>query len=302
MPDAPMNFFVLTSKPDARVMRLPLSQELQIQLSALFRSQEQDILGDVHIDDYYRFDGRYRPEEKELLYIEGFDDIDKVGDAVRSPLGLPEFSVGEHGFDVVKGVFCGYLAEGTPHVLVQVFDKRRIISAKGFSIIHGGDTFRRFEGAGMTLDSKLTAILQGKKLVFRSFHFLRQLFDVEGYFREATDADVTSFCCATDASAEKKAAMLNVCDGWIRRKIGLVKQSGILDKTPVKTISQVAESFDITVETKEVNGQAMLVFPETRADLKRLLRFLDEDYYQSPLSDSRYVSNSKTVAVAKKGK
>ncbi|PZR45670.1 hypothetical protein, partial [Paraburkholderia fungorum] len=66
-------------------------------------------------------------------------------------------------------------------------------------------------------------------------------------------------------------------------------------------IAKVAVSFDIEIKTQEVDGKPAIVFPETRAELKRVLRFLDEDYYQSPLSDARYISNSKTVAKPAKG-
>jgi hypothetical protein len=36
--------------------------------------------------------------------------------------------------------------------------------------------------------------------------------------------------------------------------------------------------------------------PTNRTELLRLLRFLDEDYYESALSQTRFLSNSKRVA------
>ncbi len=43
-------------------------------------------------------------------------------------------------------------------------------------------------------------------------------------------------------------------------------------------------------------GGNRIVIPSNKTELRRLLRFLDEDYYESALSQMRYVSNSKRVA------
>ena len=39
-----------------------------------------------------------------------------------------------------------------------------------------------------------------------------------------------------------------------------------------------------------------IVLPESPSELRKLLRFLDEDYYESPLTQTQYVSNSKRIA------
>jgi len=39
-----------------------------------------------------------------------------------------------------------------------------------------------------------------------------------------------------------------------------------------------------------------IILPTNPTQLRRLLRFLDEDYYESALSQTRFLSNSKRVA------
>jgi hypothetical protein len=301
VPESLLNLFVLTDINESRVMRVSVTQELQKSITELFKEQEERFFNGVEADDYYKFDGKYRPEERELLYIDDFDDIDKLGAAIADPLGYPELSIENGGLEHVHAVFSGYTDQGKTRVLAQAFDRRRIISPKGFSIIHSKDKFTKFDGTGLTLDNKLTAVLDGTKLLFSSFHFVRTIFDVSNYFKEATDADVKEFCRIAEKPPEAQKTFLDTCDAWTRRKIGLIRQSGILDKTPADQIAKVAVSFDIEIKTQEVDGKPAIVFPETRAELKRVLRFLDEDYYQSPLSDARYISNSKTVAKPAKG-
>jgi hypothetical protein len=59
---------------------------------------------------------------------------------------------------------------------------------------------------------------------------------------------------------------------------------------------KVALNFGLAVATEVVDGKSVVSFPESRAELKRLLRFLDEDYYQSALTENMFISNSKTAA------
>jgi hypothetical protein len=91
-----------------------------------------------------------------------------------------------------------------------------------------------------------------------------------------------------DAAAFEAAA-----SSTVRRKIALILQSGILDKHPVTTIVATASTFKVTIQT---TPDGKMVLPESPSELRKLLRFLDEDYYESPLTQTQYVSNSKRIA------
>jgi hypothetical protein len=92
----------------------------------------------------------------------------------------------------------------------------------------------------------------------------------------------------TDASAFEAAA-----SSTVRRKIALIFQSGVLDKHTVEHIVAAAKPFKVDVK---INVEGKILLPENAAELRRLLRFLDEDYYESPLTRTQYLSNSKRRA------
>lgn len=289
-----LNLFVLTSLPGMRVARMPLSQDLQIEISALFRTQEQEFL--LGIEEVIKFDGKYRPDDREILFIEDFDDMDILKNAVHNPLGCQEFVLQDGTFESIKAIFSGYENNGLIRVLIQGFDRRRIISTKGFSIFHSANTFTKFDGSGLTLDNKLTAIMEGDNMKFASFHFLRQIFDMSAYYKEATDQDLTAFAEHKALQIANPKAFMEISDTWIRRKIGLIQQSGILDKYSPNQIASAAKHFDIPLALTGQSGEEKLVIPTDRREVKRILRFLDEDYYQAPLTTTKYLSNSKRVA------
>ncbi|WP_216596780.1 hypothetical protein, partial [Pseudomonas coronafaciens] len=103
------------------------------------------------------------------------------------------------------------------------------------------------------------------------------------------------FIAADMIFSANPAGILDVSDSWVRRKILLIQQSGILQSIPINEMKAIALEFNIPFETMANEDGEKLLLPEAKSDLKKLLRFLDEDYYKSPLSKTNFLSNSKWV-------
>ncbi|WP_431273188.1 hypothetical protein ACQ858_13240 [Variovorax ureilyticus] len=293
-----LNLFALVNDPAARVQRFSLAREVQAELTTYLEQQEQAFNA---CSDQHEFDGKYKPDAGELLFIDDFDDIDKLGSAIQDPMSVPEVAPTIDLFEKIKALFSGRVeSDKSVTVLLQAFDRRRVLSTNGLTIFQSNNVFKKVEGLGLTVDSKLTASLTGKRLRFASFHNARQIFDLSGYFVEATDADIAAFADMEMIGANK-SALVAMADTWIRRKLALVQQSQILTEVPVADIATAALAFGIEVAVETVDGGIQrLVLPEAKADLKNLLRFLDDDFYEATLSKTQYVTNSKRPAKVKK--
>ena len=286
-----LNLFALTDDPTNRRVRFSLSQEVQADLTALFTQQESSFSSG---QDEIPFDGKYKPDPGEILVINGFDDIDGLADAVANPLSVSEVHPTPDTFDTIKALFSGYIDDsGIVTVLVQYFDKKRVISTNGLSIFHSSNVYKKIEGIGLTIDSKITATIRDGALKFHSFHLLRQIFDMSECYREATDGDINDFATLPCVGISNVDTLVANSDSWVRRKLWLISQSQILTKVPVCDIKAVAAEFSISLETEHSDGLEKIRIPENKRDLKTLLRFLDEDYYKSPLLQNRYMTNSK---------
>ena len=286
-----MNLFALTAVPGARIIRFPLTQDLQVEIEHVFTQQLDAFLSDI--EDTIPFDGRYVPDEGELLTIGDFADVDGLEEVVANPLSIEQFNPQVHSLDAVKALFVGHQAEGISRVLIQLFEGRRLIATKGLAIFFSGNTFQKMSDAGLTLDTKLLAVLEGNALKFQSFHFLRRVFDLSDYFNEATNDEVTMFATHEKLSVADVNGFLANANPIIRKKIALIRQSGILDNFTTAQIVATAQVFGLGIQT---SADGRIVLPSNRTELRRLLRFLDEDYYESPLSQTHFVSNSKRVA------
>jgi hypothetical protein len=286
-----MNLFALTSVPGARIVRFPLTADLQTEIKNVFAEQLSAF--EEGIVETIPFDGRYVPEEGELLVIEDFADVDGLQDAVANPLNVEVFDPAQHSLDAVKALFTSSTDNGVSRVLVQSFERRRLIANKGLAMFFSGDTFRKMSDAGLTLDTRLLAILEETSLKFQSFHFLRRVFDVSEYYNEATNEEVTAFATHEKMAVTDLPAFLTSAGPLVRKKIALIRQSGVLEHFTTEQLVATAQTFNLAIATTP-DGKILL--PSSRTELRRLLRFLDEDYYESALSQTRYVSNSKRIA------
>jgi hypothetical protein len=288
-----LNIFALTSIPGSRVLRIPLAPEVQAGVTELFRAQELEFMSGI--EEEIRFDGMYRPEESELLLINKFDDVDGIKTAILRPQTCQEFEFRSGALESIKAIFSGYIKNGVIRVLLQGFDRRRIINANGFSLVYSGHSFTRFDGGGLTLDNKLTAIIEDDKLKFASYHYLRQIFDMSAYCKEATDQDLKVFLQNPALQFADPQFFADTADQWVRRKIILIQQSGILDFCPAAKLAATAKFCDLILTLAGSPGQEKIVMPAYRQETKQILRFLDEDYYQSPQSSMKYMAKAKRV-------
>ena len=283
--------FAYTRDPGNRIVRFAVNNDVQSSMTAYLTEQIESF--DAGCEEV-PFDGNYKPDQGEMLIIEEFEDLDNLSKMVAAPLDVPVADPTSLDFDQIKALFFGHIeGDGTWTVYLQSFDRRRVISSAGFSIYHSKDTYKRIEGSGLTLDNKLAARLRGTKLSFFSFFHVRQIFDMSSYYQEATDSDIKQFSALKELHVENIDELMAASDAWVRRKVWLVMQSNILGKVPPNDIKAIAAEFNIPIEYVAQDSREKIKLPGDKKSLKTLLRFLDEDYYKSPLSKTNYLTNSK---------
>lgn len=286
-----MTLFALTSMAEARILRFPLTPDLSAEVDECFRHQEAKFL--LGINETIPFDGRYRPEVDEMLEIKDYVDVDGLAAAIANPLPIDQFDPNLHSLEKVKAIFSGSAENGSTKVLIQLFESRRVFTSKGgLAMWFSQNTFQKMGNAGLTLDTKLLAILQDGVLKFQSFHYLRRVLEMGEYFNEATADDLKKFV-DHPAFSRGDVHRLDKSNTVVRKKIALILQSGVLDNfTPVQLVD-AAIAFKVDMK---LDDDGKIILPEGAPELRRILRFLDEDYYESALTQTRFLSNSKRVA------
>ena len=267
--------------------RLEVDADTQKEICLSFDSAVDDLLSEK---TKISFDGSYKPHNDEFLAIENFQLSDAIKDAIRDPLGVPAYKKENDEFYEIKAIFVGKRTETEDaerfQVAFQRFRKEQYITT---NLFFTRDTFRREKNFGISISDTADCYYTEGELQFSSFYFARQIFDLSEYYRSATDQEVQSFTTSDKLSFEDTEAFKNTANTWIRRKIAMINDSGVLVNYKASEIKKLAKDAGITiaVENKKV------VIPNDKEQIKVILGFLDEEAYKGPFSQNTFLANSK---------
>ncbi len=262
-----MNFFALSKNRARRVTKFELASDVQKELQKIFAQQEADSRRAAA--ESIAFDGKYKPDDREVLFIDDLEDLDKMHAAIANTLSVLPIRPDSADFEDIKAIFTGRIDGTNKIILFQSFDKRRVLSNRGFSFFHSADVYKKVEGIGLTLDDKLCTILTDKKLEFFNFAVIRRIFYLSKYYEDATDEDIKSFASVGNVKVDDLQALIEASDTVIRRKVSFIMQSGILEDVPLDEIKLHAKFVGIDVVTVDVNGTNSIVLPTEKSKAER---------------------------------
>ena len=285
--DAAFNFFAsLEDQGQQEIRHVRVEQELQKELSDLMSHQRDDLID----ADEVPFDGRYQPTEDEVFFIDGFALPADIVRSIEKPTSAPPLDrQTADRWDALKSFFAGRVASGGRiEAVFQVFDRRRSL-AHSKSIIIRNETFSRLDEPGIILDNRAVAVVRNDRLYFRSYISARRVLDLSQFYRIATDDDVKKFTQVTQLAFEDTAQFVAGSDAQIRRKIALINDSAILQNVTPAAIQKAASAYGLTIAVRS----GRLVIPRDKKDVKAVLRFLEENYFTSELTGTRFLTSSK---------
>lgn len=280
-----LNLFALVADEENPVRRIPLSGNLQSEITDLFIEQKNSFYTDQQKVD---FSGSYNAQEGEVFTIQNYQVDERIIDAIGNPLKFDILNLREATHRIVA-LFAGQWSDEEKFICFQVFDSRKLIS-KGVTILNSGDTYTKLKDPGLTLQDKLTALFEDGEVLFYSYHNTRRFLDLSHYYKEATDTDLEDFASHDSLYVDDKEAFMRNADSMVRKKVALLQRNKVLGSVSVKDIKNSAKDYGLEIGTKNGN---QLVIPAEKKELKDLLRFLDEDYFTTVLTKRKCLTNSK---------
>ncbi len=107
----------------------------------------------------------------------------------------------------------------------------------------------------------------------------------------ATQEDVDAFVENDAFEFEDAIGFRDDLTSTIKKKLRLIVQNGLIDSVDSSTIYQRAREMDIDLELNEEGNK--LKIPRDKNKVKELIQLLNEDYFISLLSETKYITNSK---------
>lgn len=294
MPADPFNLYALVTRDRERALRrIPMERSLQNTITNLFERQAGEFTSDnvERVD----FDAGYKLDDGELFVIRPFPLPSYIDEGVAAPTGVQVLQQEDLREGAIKALAAVRIhrAGGRPQLLFQTFTARQLLSRDRFSLLFSGNTFTRLEQEGLSIGDRVAAVYDGANLLFDNFAIASRFLDLTNYFREATDLEVNKFIGFRLWQCEDPSAVLGAADGWVRRKVSSIRASGVLDALTVKKLLETASHYGIRLETTGRGSRARVTMPLERQAIKNLIRLIDEDYLDSPLTGSRFQVSSK---------
>lgn len=292
-----MELFAITdSEIPTRIIKIDIDAPAQTVVENLFRTQRSEFINE-DIEEI-EFCASYNVQDGEIFSINPFDDEIGIINAIERPDAVPVWDPDDVSVHYFKALFTGEPASnGNPtQVWLQCFDRRQIINnEKSFFqvVTQPGNRFSVSTRPGFSLSDRLTAILVGDKLLFKSFFMLRRFFNMEEYFNEATREDLDNFIGNDIFHVENAEDFMMFADSAIKKKVSLIISSGILNDQPIENLIECAQKIGYQSGITNVNGDNKITMPNSKREVKQLLYFLDQGYFNSIITNELMLTNSK---------
>ncbi|EHB7682759.1 DUF4868 domain-containing protein, partial [Escherichia coli] len=289
-------FAITDSEIPTRIIKIDIDAPAQTVVENLFRTQRSEFINeDIEEID---FCASYNVQDGEIFSINPFDDEIGIINAIERPDAVPVWDPDDVSVHYFKALFTGEPASnGNPtQVWLQCFDRRQIINnEKSFFqvVTQPGNRFSVSTRPGFSLSDRLTAILVGDKLLFKSFFMLRRFFNMEEYFNEATREDLDNFIGNDIFHVENAEDFMTFADSAIKKKVSLIISSGILNDQPIENLIECAQKIGYQLGITNVNGDNKITMPNSKREVKQLLYFLDQGYFNSIITNELMLTNSK---------
>lgn len=286
-------FFCIVEEEENRAARrVPIEGDLQQSVSEELDTQAEHLVPDDA--EIIPYEPGYTPDI-EVFRLADYPLPDYVEAALATPDALPILDDQELSEGRVKSLFGVELAAGTGSrsVVFQNFNAGQVLRRGIFHLFLDRNTFQKSDRTGLKVGNKVSAVLRDGDLLFQSEHLVRRYLELDPFFRDATDDEITELLSHPALAPTDRQEFIDTADRWMRRKTTSIRERGILDAVPVSRIVQTGRDFDLEVEVERVDGKDRIVIPQEKKEIKRLLRLLDDDLLESGLTDARYQVSSK---------
>ncbi len=291
MPSQQNFFAIIKIDDDIEIKRIRVNQTLQSELIQIFENQRINF--EEGIDTEVDFNGDWKPDDNEVLTIEGIDEASILVSAINANASsFNDLQVSNFSNEPIKAIFTGIKSGNITKVLLQKFSSRQALSLSQLPIIkmQTGNTFVKTTDDIFTIDNRLVAIIENTKTKFKSFHNLRMVFDLSDFYIEATNEDIEAFFQHDSLEVNDADLLIEQADTTTRKMVHSIIRTDVLGNYTVDEISAASTDFP-GIEININNGK--LVLPDNKKELKDVLHFLLEDIYKGALSGSSYLTNSK---------
>lgn len=284
----PLSLFALCGETgDPTIRRVMISADVQAQLEPYFDALEQAFRDGIA--EEINFDGRWKPDRDQMMRMPTTPEAQEI----IATLNLDPLAIDAMGADFeneqIRGLLVKKVAGQQSRILLQAFSNLQRLSRRWALTLHG-DVFNRLAQPTFAIDAQIHVIIEDGFIKFKSYNMAKRVLDLTGAYKEATDEDIQELFARPNIGGDVDAVIASATP-LLRKLISSVKDSQVFDDNTAEELRLKAEAVNLILTVE--NDQ--LILPSVSKDLRKALTFLDHGVYLSPVSQERYITNSRRV-------
>lgn len=268
------------------LQRIPLRANVQQEINDAFIDQSINMLAEKEEIPY---SGDYKASPDEVYSIDNYQLPNQMTDALNNALDAEIFDINNYEGKIAAIVSKSDDAENN-FIGFQCFDTRKVIN-RGLSLWFSNDVYGRYNEKGISIPTKMDVLFKENKIHFQSFFLANRILNLGEFMEIASQEDVDTFVENEVFEFEDAVGFRDDLSATIKKKLRLIVQSGLIETIDSNTIYQRAIEMDVEFELNEAGDK--LKIPRDKSKVKELIQLLNEDYFISILSETKYVTNSK---------
>lgn len=276
--------------PQIELLQIPVSQQVEDNLSSDWSSQYTNFTTNVHEID---FDPGYNPNDNERFCLVEYKLPEWMA-SIFTHSYLESLSNNEARINLIKGIVAFAQTHNEEQLLLfQNFRPSQVIRPRLSLHLHRG-IYNSLEHPGLTLAQKLSAIYQPteRKLLFDSFRNVNTFLPLDDFYKEASERDIREILTHNRLEPGNRDEIARKADQWTRKRFSMLRDSRVLDEFSAREIEKRSVGYDISIQIKDDR----IIFPAEKKEAKKLLQFLNEERFQGPITNTLYETNSKKKA------
>lgn len=291
-----MKFFAIleNGRFASRIMRFKLDQTAE----ELMKNVIDNAITNFELSNLeIPFSADYLPSQNEVFIIEEFDSGVNLQSLLTNPNGVSILELDNKQDNISLNDIVGIIATDdiNKRFIIQYFEKRNVIELSRSiiqRIINNEHEFVAATSNGISLPTDVIAIIDSSNtLKFKSFQRLRHIFDMDKYFKEATDEELNEFVVnCSKLEVVQGFEIEKIDDTTIRKKIAIINKSGVLDNYSVDELKNAAAKVGYPLPVNSEGNKIQL--PNNKKQFKDLLQFLSSNIYEDPISHATRITNS----------
>lgn len=274
--------------------QIRVTDDLDKELAQQFAKQADDFVKTDFELVEYQPKANYRLEREQVFVIRKLDLPAEYLEAAKKPQQSPDFTPKARPLPLIPTVYAVEMSGTNPsRFLFQQFRSTQLLVNRT-SIIFSGGTFSQLRKDGLSLSNELVAIYEAKTLYFRSFSIISRFIDLPDYEPEASDAEISEFLKSDLFDLDDVDGTFSIIEGdsWLRRRVAGIQDNKILSRVKPRTAANKAKPFGIGIDVTRPDGADKIRLPKDKKNLKRVVKFLNEEFYHGELSNTKYETNS----------